>query len=82
MDTADVANVIADAHHRFQWIHPFKDTNGRTGGHIAIGSEGASNTHLARRCATVGVVFGAAGDDSGTIPSWTILDEPEMGLRI
>ena len=31
MDTADVANVIADAHHRFQLIHPFKDTNGRTG---------------------------------------------------
>lgn len=28
---ADVANVIADAHHRFQLIHPFKDTNGRTG---------------------------------------------------
>ncbi|MEO7032313.1 MAG: Fic family protein [Polyangiaceae bacterium] len=31
MDTEAVANVIADAHHRFQWIHPFKDTNGRTG---------------------------------------------------
>ena len=31
MDTADVANVLADAHHRFQLIHPFKDTNGRTG---------------------------------------------------
>ena len=31
MDTADVANVIADAHHRFQLIHPFKDTDGRTG---------------------------------------------------
>ncbi len=30
MDTADVANVIADAH-RFQLIHPFQDTNGRTG---------------------------------------------------
>jgi len=26
-----MANVIADAHHRFQWIHPFHDTNGRTG---------------------------------------------------
>lgn len=26
-----MANVIADAHHRFQWIHPFQDTNGRTG---------------------------------------------------
>lgn len=31
MDTADVAHVIADAHHRFQWIHQFEDTNGRTG---------------------------------------------------
>lgn len=31
MDTADVANVVADVHHRFQLIHPFKDTNGRTG---------------------------------------------------
>jgi fido (protein-threonine AMPylation protein) len=31
MDTEAVANVIADAHHRFQWIHPFTDTNGRTG---------------------------------------------------
>ena len=30
MDTADVANVIADAH-RFQLIYPFQDTNGRTG---------------------------------------------------
>jgi hypothetical protein len=26
-----VASVIADTHHRFQWIHPFVDTNGRTG---------------------------------------------------
>jgi hypothetical protein len=25
------AAVVADAHHRFQWIHPFLDTNGRTG---------------------------------------------------
>jgi fido (protein-threonine AMPylation protein) len=25
------AAVLADAHHRFQWIHPFPDTNGRTG---------------------------------------------------
>lgn len=31
MDTEAVANVLADAHHRFQWIHPFTDTNGRTG---------------------------------------------------
>jgi Fic family protein len=31
MDTEAVANVMADAHHRFQMIHPFKDTNGRTG---------------------------------------------------
>ncbi len=31
MDTEAVANVIADVHHRFQWIHPFADTNGRTG---------------------------------------------------
>ena len=28
---ADIAIVLADAHHRFQWIHPFQDTNGRTG---------------------------------------------------
>jgi fido (protein-threonine AMPylation protein) len=28
---AKIAAVIADAHHRFQWIHPFFDTNGRTG---------------------------------------------------
>jgi fido (protein-threonine AMPylation protein) len=26
-----IAGVVADAHHRFQWIHPFRDTNGRTG---------------------------------------------------
>jgi fido (protein-threonine AMPylation protein) len=26
-----LAEVMADAHHRFQWIHPFEDTNGRTG---------------------------------------------------
>jgi tetratricopeptide (TPR) repeat protein len=26
-----IAGVVADAHHRFQWIHPFLDTNGRTG---------------------------------------------------
>jgi hypothetical protein len=31
MDTEALANVIADTHHRFQWIHPFPDTNGRTG---------------------------------------------------
>jgi len=28
---AEVASVVARAHHRFQWIHPFHDTNGRTG---------------------------------------------------
>lgn len=27
----DIAVVLANAHHRFQWIHPFQDTNGRTG---------------------------------------------------
>ncbi len=26
-----IANFVADAHHEFQRIHPFKDTNGRTG---------------------------------------------------
>jgi fido (protein-threonine AMPylation protein) len=26
-----LAHIVADAHHRFQWIHPFRDTNGRTG---------------------------------------------------
>jgi fido (protein-threonine AMPylation protein) len=26
-----VARLIADAHHRFQQVHPFEDTNGRTG---------------------------------------------------
>ncbi len=31
IDTAAISVVIADAHHRFQWIHPFPDTNGRTG---------------------------------------------------
>lgn len=30
-DVATVARIVADAHHRFQWIHPFRDTNGRTG---------------------------------------------------
>ena len=28
---SEVANVVARAHHRFQWIHRFYDTNGRTG---------------------------------------------------
>lgn len=27
----DLANLLADTHHRFQWVHPFLDTNGRTG---------------------------------------------------
>ncbi len=27
----EMAIVLADTHHRFQWIHPFTDTNGRTG---------------------------------------------------
>lgn len=27
----ELASVVARAHHRFQWIHPFQDTNGRTG---------------------------------------------------
>ena len=31
INTQAMAAVIADAHHRFQWIHPFHDTNGRTG---------------------------------------------------
>jgi len=26
----DLACLMADAHHRFQWIHPFFDANGRT----------------------------------------------------
>ena len=26
-----LANMLADLHHRFQWVHPFLDTNGRTG---------------------------------------------------
>jgi hypothetical protein len=26
-----VASAMADLHHRLQWIHPFQDTNGRTG---------------------------------------------------
>src|SRR5579864_8133467 len=28
---ADLARIVADAHHRFQMIPPFRDTNGRTG---------------------------------------------------
>jgi fido (protein-threonine AMPylation protein) len=28
---SEVATAIADLHHRVQWIHPFQDTNGRTG---------------------------------------------------
>lgn len=28
---AQLGAVLADTHHRFQWIHPFQDTNGRTG---------------------------------------------------
>jgi hypothetical protein len=31
LDLGTIAAHIADAHHRFQWIHPFRDTNGRTG---------------------------------------------------
>ncbi len=27
----EIASIVADTHHRFQWIHPFVDTNGRTG---------------------------------------------------
>jgi Fic/DOC family len=27
----EVADVVARAHFRFQWVHPFHDTNGRTG---------------------------------------------------
>ena len=27
----EIAGIVADAHHGFQKIHPFKDTNGRTG---------------------------------------------------
>ena len=30
-ELGSVATLIADAHHRFQWVHPFNDTNGRTG---------------------------------------------------
>lgn len=30
-DLAAIAGIVADVHHRFQWIHPFHDTNGRTG---------------------------------------------------
>ncbi|MCC7111360.1 MAG: Fic family protein [Deltaproteobacteria bacterium] len=30
-DLADVAKFIAWFHHRFQFLHPFQDTNGRTG---------------------------------------------------
>ena len=26
-----IAEIVADAHHKFQLIHPFQDTNGRTG---------------------------------------------------
>jgi Fic/DOC family len=33
LDLGTIAEHIADAHHRFQWIHPFQDTNGRTGVH-------------------------------------------------
>ncbi|GAC1353223.1 MAG: hypothetical protein NVSMB1_24440 [Polyangiales bacterium] len=28
---SDIAELMADVHHRFQHIHPFQDTNGRTG---------------------------------------------------
>jgi len=28
---ATLGALLAHAHHRFQWIHPFEDTNGRTG---------------------------------------------------
>lgn len=31
IDVEAMATVIADAHHRFEWVHPFQDTNGRTG---------------------------------------------------
>lgn len=30
-DLAAIAGILADVHHKFQWIHPFHDTNGRTG---------------------------------------------------
>jgi fido (protein-threonine AMPylation protein) len=30
-DVRDMVELIAYAHHKFQWIHPFQDTNGRTG---------------------------------------------------
>lgn len=31
IDVDGMSRILADAHHRFQWIHPFQDTNGRTG---------------------------------------------------
>ncbi|MEX2535815.1 MAG: Fic family protein [Trueperaceae bacterium] len=31
LDTHDIAQVVAQQHHDFEYIHPFADTNGRTG---------------------------------------------------
>ena len=30
-DLEVLATILADTHHRFQWIHPFPDGNGRVG---------------------------------------------------
>ena len=49
-----IAEVVADFHHRFQWIHPFRDTNGRTGRVI--------DTYV------LWVTFGLAGSDLASSP--------------
>lgn len=52
---AALAAVIADAHHRFQWVHPFQDTNGRTGRTL--------DHYL------LWVTFGLAGEDLASSPT-------------
>ncbi len=49
-----MACIISDAHHRFQWIHPFQDTNGRTGRVLDL--------YL------LWVTFGLAGEDLSSSP--------------
>ena len=64
LDLGTIAAHIADAHHRFQWIHPFRDTNGRTGRVIDHGLLWAT--------------FGLAGETSDESPFIEYFPDPSF----